>query len=269
MATRTEPMRIAPVLSPAAPRGGAGLSARGSARGRVVVSRRWRGAPRRLAARLPLRGDQFVEPAHLPLNRLEAVPVQFERVTVQAFPGPRHRRPDAVQALLQPRPAALQDAQPDVRAGQPEEGEPDAEPLVFPGRGAGLGQQLLQPFLALRREPVDDLRPAPGQGAAERFGLLFRDQALRQQFLEAWVERAVTKGPEGAEKRVQPLAQFVAVQGSLVQQAEHGQLKHSGPVTTAHDSPTPSVMHLRPHPWRRGRGLDTSTRYLESMYRTD
>jgi hypothetical protein len=36
------------------------------------------------------------------------------------------------------------------------------------------------------------------------------------------------------------------VHGSLVQQAEHGQLKHSGPVTTAHDSPTPPVAHLPP-----------------------
>ena len=57
------------------------------------------GSPLRLAARLPLRGDQLVEPADLPLNRFEAVPVQLERVTVQAFPGPRHRCPDAVQAV--------------------------------------------------------------------------------------------------------------------------------------------------------------------------
>src|SRR5262249_41405925 len=249
--------------------GGAGLSARGSARCRVVVSRRWRGAPLRLAARLPLRGDQLVEPADLPLNRLEAVPVQFQRVTVQALPGPRHRRPDAVQALLQPSPAAFQDAQPDVRAGQPEEGERDADPLVSPRGGAGLGQQLLQPFLALRGEPVHDLRPAARQWAAGRVGLLLRDQALRQQLLEAWVERAVTKGTEGTEERVQPLAQFVAVHGGLVQQAEHGQLDHSRRVPTAHATPPPPVAPPPPRPcwpdWR----CYTSNRCIEPIHRQD
>ena len=127
-----------------------------------------RGLLSRLAARLPLRCDQLVEPADLPLHRLKAVPVQFERVAVQALPGPRHRRPDGVQPFLQPGPAALQDAQPDVRAGLAEEREPDTEAVVLPGGGARLGQQLLQPLLALRGQPVDDLRPAAGQRLARQ-----------------------------------------------------------------------------------------------------
>src|SRR6516165_2360508 len=100
-------------------------------RHRVLLRRMPRRLTARLAfrgARLALRGDQLVEPADFPLDRLQAVPVQFERVAVQPFPGPRHRRPDAVQPLLKPGPAALQDAQPDVRAGLAEEGEPDTEP---------------------------------------------------------------------------------------------------------------------------------------------
>src|SRR5207249_1524735 len=98
MATRTEPMRIAPVLCQRRRGGGAGLSARGSARGGVVVAGR-RGLPSRLATRLPLGGT----------------------------------RP---------------------------------------------GKELPRPLLALRGQPVDDLRPAARQRAARDAGLLLRDQAL-------------------------------------------------------------------------------------------
>ncbi len=145
--------------------GGAGRSARGICplTFRFLDAALW--CREGLTARLPFRGDQLVEPADLALDRFQAVPVQFERVAVQPFPGPRHRRPDAVQPLLEPGPAAFQDAQPDVRAGLAEEGEPDAEPVVLPGRGAGLGEDLLQPLLALRGQPVDDLGTAAAPAA--------------------------------------------------------------------------------------------------------
>src|SRR5262249_59985168 len=112
---------------------------------------------------------------------------------------------------------------------------------------------------------VADVRRGAGWGAAEPVRLLFRDQALRQQLLEARIERAVAKGTEGTEERVQSLAQFVTVHGSLVQQAEHGQLEHSRPVTTAHDSPTPPAAYLQPHPGRRCRRRYTSNRCIEPI----
>ena len=61
-----------------------------------------------------------------------------------------------------PWPAAFQYPQPHVCPGLAEEGEVHAEPVVLPGRGPGLGEQVLQVFLALGGQPVDDLRPASG-----------------------------------------------------------------------------------------------------------
>src|SRR6185312_6154982 len=234
----------------------------------VVIAGR-RGLPSRLVTRLPLGCDQLVEPADFPLDRLKSVPLQLERVAVQALSGPRQRRAEGIQPLFEPGPAALQDAQPDVRAGLAEEGEPDAEAVVLPRGRARLGQELLQPLLALRGQPVDDLRPAAGQGAARHAGFLLGDQALGQEVLEAGVERAVPERAERAEEGIQPLAQFIAVHGSLVQQAEHGQLEHSRPVTTAHDSPMPPDMPARPVPAGRAWRRYTSHRCIEPIHRQD
>src|SRR5262245_10359545 len=90
------------------------------------------------------------------------MPVELERVAVEPLPGPGTSRPDAGEPLLQPGPASLQDSQPDVCPSLAEECEVDAETVVLPGRRARLGQQVLQPFLAVRGQPVDDLRPAAG-----------------------------------------------------------------------------------------------------------
>src|SRR5215831_8166723 len=90
------------------------------------------------------------------------MPVEFKRVTVEPLPGPGHRRPDTGQPLLEPGAPAFQDPQPDVGPGLAEEGEVDAESVVLPGRGARFGQQVLQPLLAVRGQPVDDLRAAAG-----------------------------------------------------------------------------------------------------------
>src|SRR5262249_13441394 len=110
----------------------------------------------------PLRGDELVQPADLTLDRFQAVPVELERVAVEPLPGPRHRRPDAVEPLLQPGPPAFQDPQPDVGPGLAEEREVHAEPIVIPGRWARFGQQILPPLLAVGGQLVDDLRAPAG-----------------------------------------------------------------------------------------------------------
>ena len=114
------------------------------------------------------RGDQLVQPADFPLDRLQAVPVQLEGVAVQALPGPGQGGADALHPLLEPAAPALQDPQPDVRPGLAEEGEPDTESVVLPGGGPRLGEQVLQPLLAFGGQPVDDLRPASGQRPRRR-----------------------------------------------------------------------------------------------------
>src|SRR5579863_4150264 len=104
--------------------------------------------------------------------------VQFQRVAVNPFPGPREGRPDGLHAFLEPAAAALQDPEPYVGPGQPEKREMNAEPVVFPRRGAALAEELLQPLLAVGGQPVDLPRPArPGPrgpgwpGSADRLVL--------------------------------------------------------------------------------------------------
>ena len=45
---------------------------------------------------------------------------------------------------------------------------------------------------------------------------------------QAGVEAAVGDRPQRAEHALEPLAQLVAVQRRLMQQAEHGELEHAG-----------------------------------------
>src|SRR5215469_5434481 len=77
-----------------------------------------------------LRGDQLVQPADFPLDRLQAMLVQLQGVAVQALPGPGQGRAHALHPFLEPAAPSLQDAQPDVRPGLAEEGEPVPEPVV-------------------------------------------------------------------------------------------------------------------------------------------
>ena len=178
--------------------------------------------------------------------------MQFERVAVEPLPGPCHRGPDGVEPFFQPAAAALQDPQPDVGAGLPEEREMHAEPVVFPGRGPRLGQQVLQPFLAVRRQPVNDLRAAAGPRAPSpsrprrASGLVLGDQPLREQFLQARVERAIPEGTERTEQRVQALTQLVAVHRGLVQQAKDSEFEHPAALSS-HRCP-----HLRACPGSPG-----------------
>ena len=84
--------------------------------------------------------DQLVEPAHLALDRLEAVPLQLEGVAVEPLAGASERGAQAVAALLQAAAPPLEDAQPGVRLGAAEEREVHAEVLVLPGGRSGVGR---------------------------------------------------------------------------------------------------------------------------------
>ena len=78
-------------------------------------------------------------------------------------------------------------------------------------------------------ELVDDPR-APGDRRRLAGDLL--DQGTREHLLQRGVERPVRQHPTPAEHEVEPLAQLVAVHGSLVQQSEDCQL--DGLATTCH-----------------------------------
>src|SRR5580704_17256248 len=119
------------------------------------------------------------------------MPIQFQGVGVGTLPGAREGRPDGLHALLEPAAAALKDPQPHVGPGLPEEREMNAEPVVFPGRGAALAEKLLQ----------------------------------------ARVQRPVGERTEGAEHGVQPLAQLIAVHRRFVQRPEYGKLEYAGAIT--------------------------------------
>jgi len=82
------------------------------------------------------------------------MPVQFQGVTVHAFPGTREGRPDGLHPLLEPAATALQDAEPNVGPRLPEKREMNTEPVVFPRRGTALAEEFLQPFLAVGGQPV-------------------------------------------------------------------------------------------------------------------
>src|SRR5262245_14722082 len=232
MATRTEPIPLCSLSFSAS----TDLTKRGLP-DQLVPSQVVLPCTRGLGAVVPWRrvrpslgGDQLVQPADFALDRLQAVALQLEGVAVDALPGPREPGPEGLDPLFQPAAPALEDPQPDVRRGQAEEGEPDAEPVVLPGGGPGLGKQVLQVLLAVSGQPVDDL----GTAAAKRLsGIGHRvlcDEPATGQVLQTRVQRAVTEGAERAKDRVKPLPQIVAVHRSLVQQPEHGELKHAGPL---------------------------------------
>src|SRR5262249_7585057 len=77
---------------------------------------------RRLIASQPLRGDQLVQPAHLALDRLQAVPLELQGVPVHPLPGARQPGAEGLDPLFQPAAPALQDPEPDIRPGLAEEG---------------------------------------------------------------------------------------------------------------------------------------------------
>jgi hypothetical protein len=140
-----------------------------------------------------------------------------------------------------------------------EEGEVNAEPFVLPRRRAGLGEQLLEPLLALGREPVNDLRsPARHDPVIlVRVGVLLCDQPLGQELLQAGVERPVRERAEHSEQGVEPLAQLVPVHGGLVEQAEDGEFENAGTLPAAHDPSTRCLARMYQ--------ANVSSRYIEKI----
>src|SRR5262252_4130968 len=105
MATRTEPI---PMCSLSFISSGAAAASAGRRRSAVLcvapalavgLGSGWPLGPRRLrpprlAVRLPLGGDQLVQPSDLALDRLQAVPLQLEGVAVDPLPGPGQAGPE-------------------------------------------------------------------------------------------------------------------------------------------------------------------------------
>src|SRR3954447_23598481 len=128
--------------------------------------------------------DQLGEPADLAVDRVQAVPLQFEGVAVELLLGAPQRVHEPVALPLDGAPAALEDAQPDVGRGVPEERQVDAEAtLVVVGLRAGGADQFVEALLALGGDRVDDLAPAAGQRGGvggeqcPRRGVVAGDQA--------------------------------------------------------------------------------------------
>src|SRR6478736_4224707 len=180
------------------------------------------GRGRRVSAVAALGPDQVREPPHLALDGLDAVALELGGVAVELG---LH----AGEPLLQPRAATLEDVEPDLHVGGGEEREPDVEVVVLPCGGADLGHQSLEVLVAGRRDLVGDPR-APGRrrGGSRDLG----DQVGAEHLLQRGVERAVGQHPTPSEHQVEPLAQLVAVHGSLVQQPEDCEL--DGVTTVCH-----------------------------------
>src|SRR3954451_11359234 len=71
--------------------------------------------------------DQLGEPADLAVHGVQTVPLQLEGVAVELLLGAPQRVHEPVALPLDRAPPALEDAQPDVGRGVPEEREVDAE----------------------------------------------------------------------------------------------------------------------------------------------
>src|ERR1700722_6770570 len=88
------------------------------------------------------------------------MPLQFQGVAVHPLASPGSCCPESLEPLLEPATAALKNPHPDVGLGQAEEREMHSEPVVLPGRRARLPEQVVEPFLAVGCEPIDDLGSA-------------------------------------------------------------------------------------------------------------
>ena len=85
--------------------------------------------------------DQLVEPADLALGGLLAVALQVGGVGVDPLAAAGRGLADRVEPLLEPRAAALEDAQAHVALGAGEEGEADVEARRPPTRRARWADQ--------------------------------------------------------------------------------------------------------------------------------
>src|SRR3712207_3123778 len=114
--------------------------------------------------RRPPRSTLFPYTTLFRSDRFQAVALEFEGVAVQALPGPAQRGPQTLALSFDGAAATLEDAQPDVRGGVPEERQADAEePAVVVRLRTGLADQLVEALLALGGDRVDHLAAPAGQ----------------------------------------------------------------------------------------------------------
>ena len=228
-----------------------------------------------LSVTLPV--DELRQPADLAVHRLEPVALQLERVAVDALAGPRQRGPQTLPLPLDRAPAALEDPQPHVRGGVPEEGQVDAEVTSVVVRlRAGLADQFLEALLALRGDRVDHLPAAAGERRRVRrqqlpwAGLDDGDEPGRVEPLQRGIQRAVGDAAQAPEHRRELLAQLVPVHRRLLQQAQDGELEHSAPQAlcrsmyrddTSTDGP-------RGNSWSPGSGVSCGTGRAPGVPRT-
>ena len=183
---------------------------------RSVLVRGWCAA-RGLA---PLGGDQVGEPAHFALDRLDPVPLKLCGIPVDLGLRALEVGLDPGQSFLEPGTATLEHPEPDLHVGAPEEREPDVEVVVLPRGGTDLRHQALELVVPGVGDLVDDAGPARDRGGGRRL----LDEVGPEHLLQRGVEGAVGQHPTPSEHQVEPLAQLVAVHGSLVQQSEDCQL---------------------------------------------
>src|SRR5690606_26011336 len=205
--------------------------------------------------------DELVQPAHFALHGLHPVALELECVVVEALSGPRQGGAHLLQALLQPTAAALEHAHAHVAGRLAEEGEARGEGLVLVRVGPRLGEELFEVLLPLRRQPVDDLgataRERSGEGVLGGVPRFLDQPAVRDQRLEAGVERSVTERPEHTQQRIESFAQLIAVHRRFAEQTEDSELE---------DPATPAHRRLLPLP---GRAVPRRRPYAELMDRLD
>ena len=93
--------------------------------------------------------DQFVEPAHFALARLETELVELPGVAVQRSAGPADGVAEAFAALLDLASSAFEDPHPRLCGGAAEEGEVNAESVVGVVLRSGVGDQFGEPLPGL------------------------------------------------------------------------------------------------------------------------
>ena len=94
--------------------------------------------------------------------------LELECVGVHALTAAGQRFTQGVDALLESRLPAFEDAQSDPRLGAAEEGQVGGETLVLPGLGTGLVGPRAELLRAIGADGVDDARAARENGARVR-----------------------------------------------------------------------------------------------------
>ena len=171
--------------------------------------------------------DELLEPADLALGALLAVLLEGRGCS---RPCARGAACEASRTLArrssrrERRPSRMRSRTCGLGAG--EEGEADVEVVVVPGVRAAGRDEVLEVLLAVGRQLVDDARPLAAAVGRARWSR--GSSPSRRSWLQRRVERAVGQRAEDAERGGEALAQLVAVQRAVVEQAEDRELEQRG-----------------------------------------